>query len=75
MRDERDGHMLIETNAGTFGAGEACRAVGTGDPAFATYWIFMRPDGSRRIVGCDPRRAPGRARVFCPEAKRVEGER
>lgn len=55
--------IAVETNEGTYGASEACRAIGTGDPKFADYTIWERVgDGKRRVQGCDPQRAPGRAR-------------
>lgn len=31
---------LVQTNSGTFGPHEACRKVGTGDPAFATRNVY-----------------------------------
>lgn len=55
--------IAVETNEGTYGAAEACRAIGTGDPRHANYTIWERVgDGKRRVQGCDPQRAPGRAR-------------
>ena len=55
--------ILVETNAGTYGADEAHRAIGVGDPQFADYRIFERVgDGQRTTYGCEPTRAPGRAR-------------
>ena len=55
---------VIETNAGTDSAVEACEAIGTGDPQFANYSIFERVgDGRTRHVGCDESRAPGIKRV------------
>lgn len=57
--------VLVETNDGTYGAAEACRKVGCGDPAFAAYKVYVRVgDGRRRVVGCDPNKAPGYARHF-----------
>ena len=55
----------VETNEGTFGASECCRAVGTGDPTFGNYTIYERVgDGDRRVVGCNPDQAPGYPRIF-----------
>lgn len=31
---------LIETNDGTYGATEACRKVGSGDPMYATRRVY-----------------------------------
>jgi hypothetical protein len=59
---ELSADMLVETNEGTYGAAEAARKVGTGDPAHADYRVYESPDGTRRVAGCDPARAPGRAR-------------
>lgn len=61
--------VLVETNAGTFGAGEAQRAVGTGDPAFAEYRIYERVGGGEpRKVGAEPETAPGYARPIGRDA-------
>ncbi len=55
--------VLIETNEGTFGAEEAMRKIGTGDPTFCTYRTYIRVgDGRQRTEGLDPAKAPGRAR-------------
>jgi hypothetical protein len=65
----------VETNEGTYGAVEARRAVGTGDPVFANYTIWERVgDGTTRVQGCDPDRAPGRGRKYreAINAKRAE---
>lgn len=59
IRDlERVEHM-IETNSGTFGAQEACRKVGTGDPMFATRNVYETVAGVRRETGPDADDAPG----------------
>jgi hypothetical protein len=52
----------VETNAGTYSAQDAVRAIGTADPAFADYHVYESVGGARRVVGCDPAIAPGRAR-------------
>lgn len=57
-----DREIAVETNSGTYGPREAHRLIGTGDPAFADYTVYERVGGGRRVVGCDPERAPGRAR-------------
>lgn len=55
--------VAVEHNEGTYSALEAARKIGTGDPAFANYTIYVRVgDGRRRVVGCDPEKAPGYAR-------------
>jgi hypothetical protein len=59
---ELSADTLAETNQGTYGAAEAARKVGTGDPAHADYRVYESLDGTRRVAGCDPARAPGRAR-------------
>lgn len=51
--------VAIETNEGTYGAEEACRKTGSGDPAHNNYTIFESLNGSRRVRGCDPDKAPG----------------
>lgn len=67
--------ILVETNDGTYGAQEACRCVGTGDPAFATYRVYQRVGGGKpRIVGCDRERAPGYARHFRDELVAAQRE-
>jgi hypothetical protein len=53
--------VLIETNAGTFGAAECCRKRGCGDPVFGEYQIYESVAGDRHVVG-DPDDAPGYAR-------------
>lgn len=54
--------ILVETNEGTYGATEAHRAIGVGDPQFANYRVYETVDGFRRVVGCEPDVAPGRPR-------------
>lgn len=49
----------VETNQGTYGAGEACRKVGCGDPAFANREVYETVGGTRRETGPDEARAPG----------------
>jgi hypothetical protein len=57
--------FVVETNAGTYSATEALRAVGTSDPAFADYQVLERVgDGRRRRVGANPTHAPGYARYM-----------
>lgn len=53
---------LVETNSGTFGATEACRKVGSGDPMFATRNVYETVGGSKRSTGPDEVDAPGRMR-------------
>lgn len=68
--------IAIETNEGTYGAVEAMRAIRTGDPKFADYTTYERVgDGTRRTVGCDPARAPGRARRLGADDMRAQRER
>lgn len=64
--------VLVATNEGTYGAGEACRATGTGDPAFANFSVYERVGGGRRVQGCDPARAPGYVRNMGQEALRTK---
>lgn len=55
--------IAVETNEGTFGATECCRKTGCGDPKFGNYTIYeCVGTRERRVVGCDPDEAPGRAR-------------
>ena len=57
--------VLVETNDGTYGADEAYRCVGSGDPRYADYRIYVQVgSGTRRREGCDPKVAPGRPRKF-----------
>jgi hypothetical protein len=62
IRDLERVEILIETNEGTFGESEACRMVGTGDPAFATRRVYERVGGGKRATGPDEDDAPGRMR-------------
>lgn len=52
----------VETNEGTYGAVEACRKVGSGDPAFANRQVYETVAGERRATGPDEEDAPGRMR-------------
>ena len=51
-----------ETNQGTYGASEACRKVGCGDPQFANREVYETVGGKRRETGPDEDDAPGRMR-------------
>jgi len=52
--------VAVATNEGTYGAAECMRAIRTGDPAHGNYTIYESVgDGTKRVVGCDPERAPG----------------
>jgi hypothetical protein len=53
---------LVETNSGTYGAAEACRDCGTGEPRFADRCVYETVGGVRRETGADAARAPGRMR-------------
>lgn len=55
--------VCVETNDGTYGAAEACRCVGTGDPAFATRNVYETVGGKTRYTGPREDRAPGRMRA------------
>lgn len=55
---------IVETNEGTFGAAECCRVVGCGDPVFGNYRIVESTTEGRKLIGCDPEKAPGRPRKF-----------
>jgi hypothetical protein len=56
--------VTVEHNSGTFGPNECLRAVGTGDTRRGEYEVRERVgDGFRRVIGCDPKTAPGRARI------------
>lgn len=57
----------LETNQGTYGAGEACRKVGTGDPHFANREVYETVGGKRRSTGPDADDAPGRMRLIGTE--------
>lgn len=54
--------ICVETNDGTFSAAEACRCVGTGDPAFATRNVYETVGGKMRSTGPSEDSAPGRMR-------------
>lgn len=58
--------FVIETNAGTYGATEAQRATGTGDPKANDYQVWETVTGKREFSGCHKSRAPGYARYFRP---------
>jgi hypothetical protein len=58
----------VETNQGTYGASEACRKVGTGDPAFANREVYETVGGVRRETGPDEDEAPGRMRKIGHES-------
>jgi hypothetical protein len=66
--------ILVATNEGTFGATEALRACGTGDPAFASYRTYARISGARKHEGADPKSAPGRPRHFSCELTAAKEE-
>ena len=51
---------VVESNAGTYGATEAHRARGSGDPRYSNWRVYMTVGGRRRTEG-DPDGAPGRA--------------
>lgn len=60
--------VLVGTNQGTYGPGEARDKVGSGDPAFANCNIYEQVgSGHRRVDGPNPDDAPGRIREFCTE--------
>lgn len=52
----------VQTNQGTYGADEACRKVGSGDPAFANREVYETVGGKFRSTGPMPDDAPGRMR-------------
>ncbi len=52
----------VATNSGTFGATEACRKCGSGDPRIATRNVYETVGGTRRETGPDEDSAPGRMR-------------
>jgi hypothetical protein len=53
---------LVETNQGTYGAGEARRKVGVAEPHFADRDVYETVGGARREMGCDADRMPCRVR-------------
>ena len=69
--------ILVATNQGTYGAAEACKAVGCGSPEFADCNVYETPLGARRVRGCRMADAPGRMRWFSREltAKKDELKR
>lgn len=66
---------MIETNDGTYGASEACRKVGSGDPAFATRRVYETVGGSRRSTGPDEADAPGYMRKINAEDMKADRKR
>lgn len=66
LQNEIDGltacEVHMETNQGTYGASEACRKVGSGDPYFANREVYQTVGGQRREIGPDQNDAPGRMR-------------
>lgn len=52
----------IETNSGTYGNAECLLRTGCGDSRYGDYEIVETVGGDRKVIGCDPARAPGRAR-------------
>ena len=65
--------VCVALNAGTFSAAECCRKTGCGDSRYGEYEIYERlATGERRVVGCDPDRAPGYARTMDVRAARGE---
>lgn len=49
----------VQTNQGTYGATEACRKVGCGDPMFANREVYETVGRTRRETGPDADDAPG----------------
>lgn len=69
IRDLESTEIHVETNQGTYGATEACRKVGCGDPAFADRDVYETVGGGRRRErGPSEDRAPGRMRRINSEA-------
>lgn len=53
----------VAHNEGTFSAEECQRKTGSGRPEAGNYTIYERVgDGRKRVVGCDPAKAPGYTR-------------
>ncbi len=50
----------VASNQGTYGAAEAGRKVGCGDPQFADRFIYETVGGNRRATGPDEADMPGR---------------
>jgi hypothetical protein len=65
----------VETNSGTYGAAEARRAVGCGDPQFADRNIYETVGGARRETGPDAKDAPGRMRRLNRDALAADRRR
>jgi hypothetical protein len=58
--------VLVETNEGTYGSQDVVRAGTVGGQS--DYRIYESVgSGQRRVVGCDPARAPGRPRFLRAE--------
>ena len=67
--------VCVAHNAGTFGASECQRAVGTGEAKYGEYQLFVRVgDGRSRVVGCDPAVAPGYRRQCRESLERLQRE-
>lgn len=64
--------VLVATNSGTYGAAEAARKCGTGDPRFADHRIYERVGGGKRHEGMDLDRMPGRLRSVGREALKAK---
>lgn len=60
--------FLVSTNAGTYGAAEAYRSVGCGDPQFADHNVYETVGGKRREAGPGEDRAPGYMRRINADA-------
>ena len=67
--------VCVAHNAGTFGAAECQRAVGTGETKYGEYHFFVCVgDGRVRVVGCDPAVAPGYRRHCRESLERLQRE-
>lgn len=67
--------FITAMNSGTFGPQDCMRAIRTGNTKAGEYEIYEKVgSGERRFVGCDPKIAPGVARVFRDDidARRAE---
>lgn len=60
----RDAEYHTQTNSGTYGAQEAFRKVGTGDPHFADRDVYETVGGRVRSTGPAADRAPGYTRYL-----------
>lgn len=60
----------VETNQGTYGAHEACRKCGCGDPHFANREVYMKADGETYETGPGDGRYPGYMRKIGYESLR-----